>query len=53
MPNYNDGIDLVFEQNPELLITIFKNILPNKSIYDKHINQTHQNTEFISLYRAE
>lgn len=53
IPNYKDGIDLIFEQNPELLITISKNILPNKSIYDKHINQTNQNTEFISLYRAE
>lgn len=53
IPNYKDWIDLIFEQNPELLITIAKNILPNKSIYDKHINQTNQNTEFISLYRAE
>lgn len=51
IPNYKDGVNLVFEQNPELLITICKNILPNKSIYDKHINQTNQNTEFISLYK--
>jgi hypothetical protein len=47
-----EGVDFVFQKNPELANAVYDSIQIDKSLYNKNINNV-GDSEFITLYRAE